>query len=77
MEVSGQIPAKTALTPREEHWRGDWLGLRADQDHFEKKKSFPFTGIRTPDRQARSLVTILTRIFQLMCHYINRKYINK
>ena len=43
------------LSPRERagtHWIGRWVGLRADLDGYGNSR--PHTGIRSPDRSARS-----------------------
>ena len=41
------------------HWIGGWVGTRAGLDVLErKKKPVSAAGIRTPERPARSLVTI-------------------
>jgi hypothetical protein len=59
--VSGQQHAPTALYPRERpdnHCTGGWVGFRASLD---SGKSRP-TGIRSPDRPARSSVAIPTEL---------------
>jgi hypothetical protein len=41
---------------------GGWVSPKADLDVLEKRKIASFAGIRTLDRPARSLVTILTTL---------------
>ena len=53
--VRGQRHAQAAPYPRERpgtHCRGGWVGLRSGLDW--RGKSRPHTGIRSPDRPARS-----------------------
>ena len=54
--VSGQRHAPVAIYPREKsgtHCIGGWLGPRAGLDGCGRSRPPP-TGIRTPDRPARS-----------------------
>jgi len=52
MAVSGHLHPLTAVPPV---LTGN--GFRAGLDILEKRKSFAYTGIRTPNRPARRLVT--------------------
>jgi hypothetical protein len=52
MELSGQLHAPAALTPKERapgnHWIGGWVGTRAVLDAVVKRKIPAPAGIRTP-----------------------------
>ena len=69
MEVSVYPHAPAALPLRKDPWypiKGDWVGLRADLIFLEKRKFLASAGIRTPDRPARSLVTVPTETFRFV-----------
>jgi hypothetical protein len=70
MEFSGHLHALAALLPGKEphgtHWIGGWLYSRADLDVVARKKNpNPFQE-SNPDRPAFSLVSVLTRLLQLL-----------
>jgi hypothetical protein len=68
MEVSGQhhVPAALASGKTAVHveWEIRWA-RRVGLDILENIKFLCPAGIRTPDRKARSPVTILTELFRL------------
>ena len=70
MEVSG-LPHTLATSPRVKSPRtycvGSQVDPRASLDLFGKKKKIIFVpaGIRTPDRPAHSIVTVLATLSQL------------
>jgi hypothetical protein len=77
MEVSGQLDAPAACTPRERapvtHWIGGWVGPRAVLDVVVERKipsprreSYPGTSIVHPvaQRYTDSDITSLTHIIQ-------------
>jgi len=72
MEVSGQLHASAALTPREKasstHCIRGWVGSRAGLGRGNEEKKFllhPFLELNT-GRPARTLFTILTELPQLV-----------
>ena len=71
-EMGGQLHAPTALPPLKQAQDpiNRRLGGHQSQTGFwkrQKKKSLAPTESRTPDRPARSLVTIRTELYQLPC----------
>jgi hypothetical protein len=51
MELTGQLPARTALPPENEsgtHWIGGWVGPGAVWTLWRKENSLALTGNRTP-----------------------------
>jgi hypothetical protein len=60
MEVSDQLHAPAALSPRKEphgtHWIGGWLGTRAVMDAVVKRK------ILSPHRESNPRTPIVQRI---------------
>ena len=69
MKVSGLFHAPVASLP----WKnpGEWAPDTAWTVLGKKKKSRASAGIQTPDRSARSLVTILTELPWDKINYIN------
>jgi hypothetical protein len=62
MEVSGQIPAPTALLPKERasggYWMGHWLGRNIGFNTMKKRKSFAPAGNGTRFQPTRMFTYI-------------------
>ena len=68
MEVSGQHHASATLYKGKNHgthWIGGGVGPKNSPDVVRQRKISTTAGIRTPDRPARSLITIPTTISRL------------
>jgi hypothetical protein len=71
MEVTGQLKATIALSPRKEppppanDWIGGWVGRRIGLDAVVKRKIFSPYRESNAGRLARNLVTILTELPRL------------
>ena len=71
MTISSHLHAPASLPPGKNpgtHRVGGWVGPTAGLDVLEEK-SFASDGIRTPDRPARSLVTIPTLLPKIWTVY--------
>jgi len=66
--MSDKIHAPVALPSKRnaDTHRIGWVGPSAGLDVLEKKKSLAYAGLRTPDRPARSLVTMSTELSRLL-----------